>query len=476
MKWSKSAKRSAAVVCLAGGVVAGCGADKSKPVEPTQRESFLQAVAWRDVQEKVEPLSTADNEWACPRTHGMKILYADKHHAVKALPNATPDDFADLYAVLADASKVNLTGMAERVCCGQDQPTILRVRPSQLGRLLAELQKISSGCAPLVKLPSAPFEQVEPGSLTPVYPVDKPRDEVRQVACHLDVEKNVRMTVDELSKWNNRHAGSDTGRKASEQLQHWYETAAGQRNKRDVEVVPKNHNFSDVKQPSVIITIHGTAPAADRHRVLLGAHIDSINELDSGDQEARKAPGADDDASGIAIGLEIFRALMAAGVTFERTVEIHAYAAEEFGLWGSGQIANEHLAPNDIEAMLQLDMSFYSAKNDEKVWVARGSEQCTDPDLSAAVFSLGKIYTGPGAGWVTVPVKGFGTSDHRAFGLKGFRTAWLFEEEPNPRIHTADDTSEGGRWNAKFVKNNTLVTLAYLMHFAGGHPQSACPK
>jgi leucyl aminopeptidase len=53
---------------------------------------------------------------------------------------------------------------------------------------------------------------------------------------------------------------------------------------------------SGYPQKSVILTINGTDNAAET--VVLGAHLDSINL--NGTTETTRAPGADDDASGIA--------------------------------------------------------------------------------------------------------------------------------------------------------------------------------
>jgi hypothetical protein len=58
--------------------------------------------------------------------------------------------------------------------------------------------------------------------------------------------------------------------------------------------------------------------------VILGGHIDS-----TAGGASNRSPGADDDASGSAAVLEVFKILMASGFVPDRTVEFHAYAAEE---------------------------------------------------------------------------------------------------------------------------------------------------
>ena len=73
-------------------------------------------------------------------------------------------------------------------------------------------------------------------------------------------------------------------------------------------------------QPSVIARIRGNGANANE-LVILGAHEDSINGGANG-----RSPGADDDASGSATVLEVFRVLVQNGFRPRRTVEFHAYS------------------------------------------------------------------------------------------------------------------------------------------------------
>src|SRR3546814_3809552 len=95
--------------------------------------------------------------------------------------------------------------------------------------------------------------------------------------------------------------------------------------------------------------------------VVLGAHLDSIN-ADGGGSPGQAAPGADDDASGIAVLTETLRIALASGWRPQRTVKFMGYAAEEVGLRGSNAIAQSHRqAGVDVVAVLQVDMTNYKA-------------------------------------------------------------------------------------------------------------------
>ncbi|MEI6397840.1 MAG: M20/M25/M40 family metallo-hydrolase [Pseudomonadota bacterium] len=113
-------------------------------------------------------------------------------------------------------------------------------------------------------------------------------------------------------------------------------------------------------QKSLVWKLAGTSDTSKT--VVIGAHLDSINRSDE-----TAAPGADDNATGIAALTEILRILKASRATFTRNVEFHAYAAEEVGLLGSADIAATTLAAGqNVTAMLQMDMIGYSATSNDQ--------------------------------------------------------------------------------------------------------------
>ncbi len=74
--------------------------------------------------------------------------------------------------------------------------------------------------------------------------------------------------------------------------------------------------------------------------LIFGGHIDST----APGMPTGRAPGADDDASGSAVVLEMFRILTSSGFVPAKTIEFHGYAAEEVGLRGSQEIAAAYRA------------------------------------------------------------------------------------------------------------------------------------
>ncbi len=105
---------------------------------------------------------------------------------------------------------------------------------------------------------------------------------------------------------------------------------------------------------SVVAVLPGSAES--EKRILVGAHYDSINLRATGDRAAEApAPGADDDASGTAVVLELARVM--SQYRFRKTVVFIAFAGEELGLVGSTRYASRAKANHEqIEAVFNNDI------------------------------------------------------------------------------------------------------------------------
>jgi len=98
----------------------------------------------------------------------------------------------------------------------------------------------------------------------------------------------------------------------------------------------------------------GIQPGRDPNRVvIIGAHIDSrvTDVMDT----TSDAPGANDDASGVALVLEAARLL--AGRQFDATIVYAVFSGEEQGLWGATLLADTAKARGwQVSAMLNNDI------------------------------------------------------------------------------------------------------------------------
>src|SRR6202044_2190546 len=99
--------------------------------------------------------------------------------------------------------------------------------------------------------------------------------------------------------------------------------------------------------------LRGSDPAQAPRMVLVTGHYDSRNTLNANTHDA--APGANDDASGVAVSLESARVL--SKLKFPSSIVFVAVAGEEQGLNGSAHLAK--LAKSEgwqLEAVLNNDI------------------------------------------------------------------------------------------------------------------------
>lgn len=122
--------------------------------------------------------------------------------------------------------------------------------------------------------------------------------------------------------------------------------------------------------------------------VVCGAHYDSYCN-GNGHPDSLRAPGADDNASGVAGIMEIARIL--SNYKFERSILYCNFNAEEVGLYGSAAFAKE-CADNDVDIVgyLNLDMTGYLKDDTEMhvdlLYIDRDS-------LLGACFSTSQTFT-----------------------------------------------------------------------------------
>lgn len=122
---------------------------------------------------------------------------------------------------------------------------------------------------------------------------------------------------------------------------------------------PQTGPTARITRPTRIVNIYavlkGSDPAQAARRVLVTGHYDSRNSTN--ENTHAPAPGANDDASGVAVSLECARVLTSSGIKFPATIVFVAVAGEEQGLNGSRHLArlakSEHW---DLQAVLNNDI------------------------------------------------------------------------------------------------------------------------
>ena len=126
---------------------------------------------------------------------------------------------------------------------------------------------------------------------------------------------------------------------------------------------------------SVIAVLPGTTEP--EKRIVVAAHYDSINQRDKAPEAP--APGADDNASGTAVVLELARVL--SRYRFRKTIVFIAFAGEEVGLVGSTRYAARARAANDrIEAVFNNDIVGANVVGVTHNIIDGGDDETASPD------------------------------------------------------------------------------------------------
>ena len=252
-------------------------------------------------------------------------------------------------------------------------------------------------------------------------------------AINLISIQNLEDHIIELENYGTRYHTFASASQAATDLKVKWEDMASMYGRTDVTV--RLYNHSSTQMPSVIMTIEGTEFSDEF--VIVGGHLDSTSF-----QGNNNAPGADDNASGIATITEAARALFESGFVPKRTIEFMAYSAEEIGLVGSQEIAEEYGSNNvNVTAYVNFDMTNYNGSGNDVYFIT----DYTDSSLNTFLMDLMNHYnaTGNHAFTYSTSVCNYGCSDHASWYGEGYMAAFPFEAgfgQHNPNIHTANDT------------------------------------
>ena len=185
--------------------------------------------------------------------------------------------------------------------------------------------------------------------------------------------------------------------------------------------------------------------------ILIAAHYDAVPGT----------PGADDNATGVAVLLELARIF--ADQPLKYPIQIVAFDMEEYGMLGSYQYADDlKQQQQPLRLMLSLEMLGYcnSASNSQRYpaglerfypnqgnFIALIGNLRTIPDLIRLSRNIRQ--TGMPSEWLPVPNRGLIVpqtrwSDHSPFWDRGYRAIMVTDTSfmRNPHYHQASDTIE----------------------------------
>ncbi|KAF1970454.1 transferrin receptor [Bimuria novae-zelandiae CBS 107.79] len=245
---------------------------------------------------------------------------------------------------------------------------------------------------------------------------------------------NIQSNLQTFSTYNNRYYRATTGKQSSDWLLSKVQSYIPAGSKATVKAY--THSWT---QNSIIATI----PGKSTKTIVVGAHLDSVN---GASPTSGRAPGADDNGSGSTTILEAFRTLLTnttiASGGAAQTIEFHWYAGEEAGLLGSQEIFNSYSSARNILAMLNQDMTGYTAGYTSRGLTPKFGVITDNVSASLTTFTKRVITAYTTTAYVDDRC-GYACSDHASANRVGFPSAMIYESEmayENPYIHTASDT------------------------------------
>jgi hypothetical protein len=237
-------------------------------------------------------------------------------------------------------------------------------------------------------------------------------------------------------------------------------------------IAPKT-GFTTRQQTSIVATLAGTQNPA---RVfVVGAHHDASGSRMSGwttQWNTAKIPGADDNATGVAIILEMARLMSdpAFGYRPAWTIRFVAFAAEESSLADNTSHAGSRrqaqvskTAQEDVAGMVSVDMVGYNPGYHFQSIIANPASEPLARKFIAANDSVDIALT------LGLKVDAASTySDHDTYWAQGYQAVCLIEYAPpwnsgptytaNPYYHTPGDSSQ--TVNFTLVRKVAQLTLA----------------
>lgn len=223
-------------------------------------------------------------------------------------------------------------------------------------------------------------------------------------------------------------------------------------------------NLAELREraDNVVAILPGSDPSRPDENIVIGAHYDHLGLGHFGARDTRSSgtihPGADDNASGTAVLLDVARRFAQLPVKPVRTVVFAAFSAEELGLHGSRHFGDRAKSIASTKAMVNLDMVGRLRNNRLTVFGTRSGQ------------NLSRIVTGA-AGQLGLNVTesdDVGRSDHLAFYNRKIPVLHFFTGT-HEDYHRPSDTAEKLNFEGMAMISD-LVMATVLQIAASGEP------
>jgi leucyl aminopeptidase len=347
-----------------------------------------------------------------------------------------------------------------RVVAAKNDRVVLSVREGELDGLTGFFHDMFHRCAgfsahtTLADATDALTDAV-PSLVAPAPPLVPAAPDVVDQLIPLVSASQIVSTINNLTSFGTRHYKSNGGVQAANWLRNRWATLAQGR----AGATATLFQHAGWAQPSVLLTIPGDE--APGEVIVIGGHLDSINSQGGTNSSA---PGADDDASGVATLTEVARLILGQNIRLRRTVTFMAYAGEEAGLRGSDAIAKDYRARNvNVAGVMQLDMTNFDGSPHDIVLITDNVSAAQTDFLSTLAARYVPQFP------VARDRCGYACSDHASWTRAGYPAVLPFEATlttHNPNIHTPNDTLAVSGNNANHAAKFAKLAIAYVVEMA----------
>lgn len=285
--------------------------------------------------------------------------------------------------------------------------------------------------------------------------------------------------TDLTSKFPDRYAYHQTGVAAGEWIQSTLENYIEESGRHDVDIrlvktkgLDNRHDNQpyDVPQSSIVMKIG----KSNEPGIVIGAHYDTLGCQQDGCQNETTLPGADDDASGSSILLELAHQLIYEQMSFKKPVYLIWYAAEEEGHWGSQAVVRDFMDRHiPVDIIMQLDQMAYPVNNEKTLYLESdlylkpGQHSHIDHDATVEFQKLAEKLTGR-----EVKYSCGGSSDNESWvDIAHVRAIRPLESDycingsrNNPNVHSSSDRIE--TLTLEHMLDNLRLAILFTVHYA----------
>lgn len=287
--------------------------------------------------------------------------------------------------------------------------------------------------------------------------------------------QRLRATVEHLASYPTRNTLSADVWEAAEWLRQQFGAIPGVQAELMRYRLPKGRRVLEEKE---VVQVVARIPGRDDRSILIGAHLDSLNL--QADPLTGRAPGANDDASGVALLLELARCL--ATRQWQHTLIFAAFTGEEQGLHGARALATRATQEGwNLDAMLNNDTVGSSSNKLGQKDASRvrlfsddtGHTRSRELARFIEFVTRDRIALGKSAKFgakLVLRKDRFGRGgDHSPFHDAGFPAVRFVEvHEEYTRQHTVEDLPQFMDWN--YLANVTRMNLLAVSALADAGP------